>query len=945
MSPQSPTALGIHKLVYWTGDDCLDDNAESEDLIKAEGNYVDNRQAEQKLQTYHGESMYVELFEKMLTIVLRDEGDLFTDYELDCFERYNSLNYNARYLFIRLLLRKPAKWHGINTLKYQSDMGNSIHDALKDLCAGPRSLSQLLPAPHKIKVKEEPPEVIDLTVAECVDLTINDTQDNEPKASPAKKEEDSETTESTKPESLKILAQDDNHATLLELLECLTVTQLKLLAKQMKIKAHSKRASLIEDLLISASSQMILSSVKGTGKVKADNLRQTKLPSSWSTNKGNLQTERLRRMVLDILGHCVRISTPVIHLFRRVNLVYLRSTQYSPTLLTESILVKARKRVYNRVGYTRTRDIWPTREALLAYEDALLLEAKVDELLGATPGSASSSPRGRSITVPDAATITQTQTRATSSAEKGKGSSVGSGWDIEIPKESPRVQAARQVKGIFEVVYPQWRALVAAKAEEEGRAGGLERFDCGHILTRIMYKGAHALGLLHEYEAELAVLEELLAQRRWRRGKRGQWHERRALILMTHFPKDREHGERAVNAVIEALEDEDTHLIYRPKLTRRLTTLEKRLKIPLDERHSCEGVLRKSEDVYITGVRVRHKAASLALDQTGRLLNKVTKKEVGRLTQQILPFSQMKNENEPVAGKGEASKSEKWVGKSIWYGRDQEEVTVEILALQHYESLGYRGYHSEGSIVRTLFGLLFWDIIFAEIPGAFETPYQSAPLDIAEDSFYFARKDLINARLTQIEEGEAPNLMDQVDDEHRPTGTWCVGVRWDLFSKEDLLEIAECLGGKALSIICRLLCEDYAGRGGGVPDLIIWNAESCDCKFVEVKGPGDKLQENQKLWSDVLLGAGTVVEVCHVEEQGHKGKKSRTKKFKALAETEESDYSLVESEEENVLGASQPDSSPVRGTKRAHEAGESSGRCRKLPRRITEDFVTSSPTT
>lgn len=37
-------------------------------------------------------------------------------------------------------------------------------------------------------------------------------------------------------------------------------------------------------------------------------------------------------------------------------------------------------------------------------------------------------------------------------------------------------------------------------------------------------------------------------------------------------------------------------------------------------------------------------------------------------------------------------KPERSTGKSIWRGRDGEEVNVETLALQHYESLGYKGY-------------------------------------------------------------------------------------------------------------------------------------------------------------------------------------------------------------------------------------------------------------
>lgn len=43
----------------------------------------------------------------------------------------------------------------------------------------------------------------------------------------------------------------------------------------------------------------------------------------------------------------------------------------------------------------------------------------------------------------------------------------------------------------------------------------------GHVLTRIVYKSAVALGQLHEYDAEVMVLRALLKQRRWRRSKRG----------------------------------------------------------------------------------------------------------------------------------------------------------------------------------------------------------------------------------------------------------------------------------------------------------------------------------------------------------------------------------------------------------------------------------------
>lgn len=44
----------------------------------------------------------------------------------------------------------------------------------------------------------------------------------------------------------------------------------------------------------------------------------------------------------------------------------------------------------------------------------------------------------------------------------------------------------------------------------------------------------------------------------------------------------------------------------------------------------------------------------------------------------------------------------------------------------------------------------------------------------------------------------------------------------------------------------------------------LWNPERKRCLFSEVKGPGDTLSETQKVWIDVLLGAGVGVEVCRV---------------------------------------------------------------------------------
>lgn len=105
------------------------------------------------------------------------------------------------------------------------------------------------------------------------------------------------------------------------------------------------------------------------------------------------------------------------------------------------------------------------------------------------------------------------------------------------------------------------------------------------------------------------------------------------------------------------------------------------------------------------------------------------------------------------------------------------------------------------------------------------------------------------------------------------------------------MEILECWEPAALAFVCRTLAEDYANRTAGLPDLFLWKKESATCKFVEVKGPGDNLQENQKvcdsmfiharhfiyilylqLWVAILLQANVDIEVCRVASSGPESK-------------------------------------------------------------------------
>ncbi|GFQ00752.1 fanconi-associated nuclease 1 homolog [Phtheirospermum japonicum] len=207
--------------------------------------------------------------------------------------------------------------------------------------------------------------------------------------------------------------------------------------------------------------------------------------------------------------------------------------------------------------------------------------------------------------------------------------------------------------------------------------------------------------------------------------------------------------------------------------------------------------------------------------------------------------------------------------KSIFYGEDGQRCGVEELALQYYAGEGgggWRGVHSEGGIWLTIFGILMWDVIFADVPNVFHNKFQTAPLDLETDTFYEARKSLVEAHIDKIRDGMAEEILITSWESH--VGTACRGVNWEKHSLPDLIAAVKCIGGHCLSLICRHLAQDYRSWSSGMPDLLLWRLHD-DCyrgeaKLVEVKGPRDRLSEQQRAWLLVLMDCGFNVEVCKV---------------------------------------------------------------------------------
>lgn len=208
--------------------------------------------------------------------------------------------------------------------------------------------------------------------------------------------------------------------------------------------------------------------------------------------------------------------------------------------------------------------------------------------------------------------------------------------------------------------------------------------------------------------------------------------------------------------------------------------------------------------------------------------------------------------------------------KSRFYGEDGEQCGVEQLALQYYagEGGGWEGVHTESGIWLTIFGLLMWDVMFSDVPNVFRTRFQTAPLDLETDSFYLARKSRIESHLQKIHDGMAEEIVITSWESH--AGTACKGVNWKRHTLSELRTAVACIGGPSLALFCRHLAQDYRSWSSGMPDLLLWrfNGESRgEAKLVEVKGPRDRLSEQQRAWLLLLMDCGFNTEVCKVSPE------------------------------------------------------------------------------
>ncbi|WKE66475.1 VRR-NUC domain-containing protein [Gallaecimonas kandeliae] len=181
--------------------------------------------------------------------------------------------------------------------------------------------------------------------------------------------------------------------------------------------------------------------------------------------------------------------------------------------------------------------------------------------------------------------------------------------------------------------------------------------------------------------------------------------------------------------------------------------------------------------------------------------------------------------------------------------------SVELKALQYFQA----GVHGENQLLTGLFGLLFWDIVFAPVPGAFFHPFQRGPQDLFSPDFTEKRRALIEARLKEIEGDWLPRAQAC---RRQKQGITNALVHWPFWTEESL-ELAGAIPGAHLAAWFRHFLSDPRHHRSGFPDLLV--LEEGGYALVEVKGPGDRLQPGQKRWLRELIRLGHPARVLHLK--------------------------------------------------------------------------------
>jgi fanconi-associated nuclease 1 len=399
----------------------------------------------------------------------------------------------------------------------------------------------------------------------------------------------------------------------------------------------------------------------------------------------------------------------------------------------------------------------------------------------------------------------------------------------------------------------------------------LRSFKCGYIYCKLLSIYANeVLQRLRKYQEANEIFEFLLnKQNTYLLLHKAKWYERLALNYETHL-KD---PVKSFDALCKGLNDKQW-----VRKAGRLALYQRLLKMSQTKKYLKISELKnKLKEMCVSEQYEYIEAPTLEIE--GTILH--SEYIPGRKNIFIQNFE---NDNLNLNSNGDEGPSQLKISHELASTqtssaeiliKNRYNISVEHVALTHYiKNLGYtNGKHAETSTITTIYGILFWNILFDDnVENVFVDRFQGAPLDLQTDHFYLNRKALIDSRVDLLLNSPIDIICELIVDSWNTNyGTICSLVNWSLFDDlNDFLSLIRCFTNAQLANLCKYMSQNFRYCRSGGPDLILWSTKENKCKFVEVKGPGDRLSYKQMIWLDFFIQNAIECEVCYVKGQNSK---------------------------------------------------------------------------
>ncbi|MVW80580.1 VRR-NUC domain-containing protein [Bordetella sp. 02P26C-1] len=194
--------------------------------------------------------------------------------------------------------------------------------------------------------------------------------------------------------------------------------------------------------------------------------------------------------------------------------------------------------------------------------------------------------------------------------------------------------------------------------------------------------------------------------------------------------------------------------------------------------------------------------------------------------------------------------------------KPSDPLSVEIVARDHLHTEDAPVYYVENTLINALFGLLFWKAIFAPLPGAFFHPFQRGPADLTAPDFATWRAALLEECFAQLDSDAYRDTVWRHYEEK--WGLLSPFVAWGALSDELIRLALDCIPADHLRRFFTRILQDLQNNRTGLPDLIRFYPAERRYELIEIKGPGDKLQDNQSRWLQYCAEHGIAAHVCYV---------------------------------------------------------------------------------